>query len=122
VFQGGYLYGVCSYGHIRCLDAQTGRRIWETLAATGEARWSTAFFIRHRERCFLFNEKGDLILARLSPERYQEIGRVHLLDPTFDVGGRKVVWSHPAFAHRAVFVRNDREIVCVDLAKRGESR
>ena len=30
--------------------------------------------------------------------------------------GRKVVWSHPAFANRSVYVRNDHEIVCVSLA------
>jgi hypothetical protein len=30
--------------------------------------------------------------------------------------GKAVVWSHPAFAHRCVFARNDKELVCVDLA------
>jgi hypothetical protein len=30
--------------------------------------------------------------------------------------GRLVVWSHPAFANRRVYARNDKEIVCVDLA------
>jgi hypothetical protein len=29
-----------------------------------------------------------------------------------------VVWVHPAFANRRVYVRNDREMVCVDLAAR----
>jgi hypothetical protein len=27
-----------------------------------------------------------------------------------------VVWSHPAFAGRCVFARNDKELVCVSLA------
>jgi hypothetical protein len=27
-----------------------------------------------------------------------------------------VVWTHPAFAEKAVFVRNDVELVCVSLA------
>jgi hypothetical protein len=30
--------------------------------------------------------------------------------------GRPVVWSHPAFANRNVYVRNDHEIVSVSLA------
>jgi hypothetical protein len=30
--------------------------------------------------------------------------------------GRMVVWSHPAFANRCVYARNDQEIVCVSLA------
>ena len=31
--------------------------------------------------------------------------------------GRMVVWSHPAFAEKCVFVRNDKEVVCYSLAK-----
>ena len=30
--QDGYIYGVCSYGQLRCLNAATGERVWETLA------------------------------------------------------------------------------------------
>ena len=112
----GYLYGVCSYGHLRCLEAETGKRVWATLAPTGEDRWSTAFLVRHEDRYFIFNEKGELILAELSPAGYQEIGRMKILEPTQQAGRRKVVWSHPAFAGRCIFARNDKEIVCVDLA------
>src|SRR4029079_4959621 len=34
-----HIYGVCSYGQLRCLDAATGERQWETFQATGEGRW-----------------------------------------------------------------------------------
>jgi len=27
------------------------------------------------------------------------------------------VWSHPAYANRSMYVRNDKEVVCVSLAK-----
>jgi hypothetical protein len=30
--------------------------------------------------------------------------------------GRPVVWSHPAFADKCLFARNDKELVCVSLA------
>jgi len=33
------------------------------------------------------------------------------------VGQRTLVWSHPAFANRSVYLRNDREIRCYSLAK-----
>jgi hypothetical protein len=39
-----------------------------------------------------------------------------VLDPTNTAWGRDVVWSHPAFANRSVYARNDKEIVCVSLA------
>jgi outer membrane protein assembly factor BamB len=117
----GYIYGVCSYGELRCLNAQTGKRVWMTREPTGgqEVRWANAFLVKNGERFFLFNEKGDLIIANLRPEGYQEIGRVHLVDPTNSMPGRLVVWSHPAFADRCVFVRNDKEIVCASLAAEG---
>jgi outer membrane protein assembly factor BamB len=116
----GYIYGVCSYGQLRCLKAETGERVWETFAATTDGkpvRWANVFLVKNGDRFFLFNEKGDLIIAKLTPSGYEEISRAHLLDPTNTDPGRPVVWSHPAFANRSVYARNDREIVCVSLAK-----
>jgi hypothetical protein len=112
------IYGVCSYGELRCLDADTGRRLWMTREPTGgqEERWANAFLVRHQDRFFLFNEKGDLIIAKLTPQGYQEVGRAHVLKPDNFLPGRPVIWSHPAFANRAMYARNDHEIVCVSLA------
>ena len=118
--EGDHIYGVCSYGQLRCLKAATGQRVWETLEATTggkEARWANAFLVKNGDRFFLANEKGDLIIARLTPEGYKEISRTHLLEPTNTAAGRDVVWSHPAFANRSVYARNDKEIVCVSLAE-----
>jgi len=115
----GFIYGVCSYGQLRCLKMATGERVWETFQATtgGEpVRWANAFIVKHGDRFFLFNEKGDLIIARLSPRGYEEISRAHLLEPTGNAAGRAVLWSHPAFANRHAYARNDQEIICVDLA------
>jgi outer membrane protein assembly factor BamB len=117
----GYIYGVCSYGQLRCLKAETGERVWETFQATtaGEpVRWANAFIVKNGSRFFLFNEKGDLIMAKLSPRGYEEISRAHLLEPTNTAAGRDVLWSHPAFANRHMYARNDKEIICVDLAKK----
>lgn len=118
--QDGYIYGVCSYGQLRCLKADTGERVWETFKATtsGEpVRWANAFIVKNGDRFFLFNEKGDLVIARLSPKGYDEISRAHLLEPTNTAAGRDVLWSHPAFANRHMYARNDKEVICVDLAK-----
>ena len=76
----GYIYGVCSYGQLRCLKEATGSRVWEDLRATGRVkepteRWANAFLTPQGDRCFLFNEKGDLIIAQLTPKGYDEIDR-----------------------------------------------
>lgn len=114
----GYIYGVDSYGELRCLDARTGQRIWEDQSATPRSRWSTIHFVRNGDRVWMFNERGELIIARLSPRGYEEISRAALIEPTLDQlrqrGG--VCWAHPAFARRHVFARNDKELVCASLA------
>ena len=118
--ENGHIYGVCSYGQLRCLKLDTGERLWETFAATtGDkpVRWANAFIIKHADRFFLANEQGDLIIAKLSPQGYEEISRANLLKPTTTDPRRTVVWSHPAFANQCVFMRNDEEIVCASLAK-----
>jgi outer membrane protein assembly factor BamB len=118
----GHIYGICSYGEMRCLNADTGQRVWESLQATGSAkgprdRWNNAFIIPHEDRYFIFNEKGDLMIARLSPKGYDEVSRTHIIDPDNTMPGRLVVWSHPAFANKRLYVRNDKEMVCIPLAK-----
>ena len=114
-----HIYGVCSYGQLRCIDAATGERIWESMKATTvdeqPARWANAFIVRHGSRYFLANEKGELIIANLAPQGYHEISRAKILEPTNKAAGRDVVWSHPAFANGAVLMRNDHELVRASL-------
>ena len=56
--EGDYVYGIDSYGELRCLDARTGDRIWEDLTAVPKARWSTIHMVRNGGRVWMFNERG----------------------------------------------------------------
>jgi outer membrane protein assembly factor BamB len=116
--QGDYVYGVDSYGQLRCLDAKTGDRIWEDLTAVPTERWANIHMVRNGDRMWMFNERGELLIGRLSPAGFEEISRAKLLDPTTGQLPRRdgVCWSHPAYAYRHVFARNDRELVCASLA------
>ena len=90
VIDGDHIYGVCSYGQLRCIEvehrqaglgddegdprqahAAEGRR--RATNPDGGERWSNAFIIPHGDRYFLFNEQGDLIIAKLTPKGYEEI-------------------------------------------------
>ena len=64
----------------------------------------------------MFNEHGELLIAKLSPAGYEEIDRVKVIEPSNVAFGRDVVWSPPAWANRHVYIRNDKECICVDLA------
>ena len=121
---GDHLYGVGSYGELRGIDATNGARLWESDRMNAQDRWATAYFVRHRDRWFVTNDSGDLIIARFSPEGYEELDRTHLLAPTTRTrggatgrwGDRAVLWAHPAFANRHVIARNDAEVVRLSLA------
>ena len=119
--QGDYLYGVDGKGELRCVELATGEQLWTTYAATtgGDrgAHSACAFLVKQGDRFFLASETGDLIIARLSPEGYNEISRAKIIEPTGMAFGRNVWWSHPAFANRCVYARNDQELICVSLAR-----
>lgn len=118
LFQDGCIYGVGANGELRCLEAQTGKMLWESYAATcGEKTdCANAFLIPQGSQTVICNDQGDLILAHLDPKGYKEIDRAHILQPDHKARGRQVVWSHPAFAERCLFARNDKEIICVSMA------
>jgi outer membrane protein assembly factor BamB len=120
VIDGDCIYGICSYGQFRCLKLKTGERIWETMEVTKEkARWASGFIVRHGDRYFINNDRGELIIAKLSAQGYQEISRTQLIKPTSNPGNRRelgaVNWSHPAYANRHIVARNDEEIISVSL-------
>lgn len=119
VWLGDYIYGVDSYGELRCLSASDGERVWEDLSAVPRSRWSTIHFVQNKNLTWMFNERGELILAKLTPEEFVEISRVQIIEPTTEQLRQRngVCWSHPAFADRCIFVRNDQELKCISLAE-----
>lgn len=121
LIDGDTIFGCdCDSGHLRAVDLKTGKRLWQSLKPTTDDRpagHATAFLVKNNDRWILFNEKGELIFAKLSRVGYEEVSRAKVLEPTGEVFGRSAVWTHPAFANKCAFVRNDKEIVCVSLAR-----
>jgi hypothetical protein len=124
VLKDGYLYGIGAFGDLRCLRADTGKELWRTFAPTTgkSADCASAFLVPQGDRFVICNDQGDLILAKLTPKGYHEIDRAHILEPNHMAFGRMVVWSHPAFARRCVFARNDKQMVCLSLATDGREQ
>jgi outer membrane protein assembly factor BamB len=117
IIQGDFIYGVDSYGELRCLDLHTGNRIWENLTAVPKARWANIHLVQNADKVWMFNERGELIIGKLSPEGFHELSRAKLINPTAgQLDQRGVCWSHPAFAYKHVYIRNDQELLCANLA------
>ena len=121
VILGDHIYGTCSYGQLRCLRLATGERLWESQEVTQErARWASAFIVPNGDRLFISNDRGELIIARFTPEGYEEIDRTKLITPTSPPGVRRKLGQvsvvHPAFANQHIYMRNDEELISYSMA------
>lgn len=116
----GHLYGIAANnGAVVCADAKTGAEVWTSQDLFGgkDALFGSVFWVEQGGRVFCFTDAGDLVILKLTPKGYAEVARAHVMDPIGADRGRKVIWSHPAFANKAMVVRNEKEIVCFSLAK-----
>jgi len=119
LLQGNYVYSLNPAGNLVCLEAETGRQIWETDQVTRQKKGSgpCMHMTVNGNSVFIYNELGELILAHLSPQGYEEICRTTLVEPTYPFGGRKLTWTPPSFANRHVYARNEKEIICASLTQ-----
>jgi outer membrane protein assembly factor BamB len=102
----GYLYGVDGNEdedpEFKCLDPMTGEVNWSD-NSTGMSGAIVA-----NDYLIILGERGELIIALASPDRFDPITRVQIL------GGKS--WTAPSLAHGRVYARNIRgDLVCVDL-------
>ena len=113
----GYAYGIDSYGEMRCLDLATGDRVWEDTSLLANGRWATAHFVQNGDRTWITTEKGEIIIARLTPRGFERLSSARFITPETSLQGRNhpIAWSHPAYAHRSLFARNDSRLVCISL-------
>lgn len=114
VLRDGYLYG--SSGR-NAGDAQLACVNWNT----GVVGWSEGGLGRSSvtlvdDHLLILGEYGDLVLARATPEKYEEVSRIRPLDAA---SGRELLappcWAAPVIARGLVFVRGSGRIVCLDL-------
>ena len=118
--QDGIIYGYTDGGAMYGMEVPSGKRLWESTGPTGYESpkgSDTAFITKNGDRFFFFAETGHLVIGKLTPKGYEEIDRAKVLDQTNNAFGRKVVWCAPAYADKKAYIRNDKELVVLDLAK-----
>jgi outer membrane protein assembly factor BamB len=111
------VYGCDQSGEMMAFQIATGERLWETSKPISPRPQGsgTAFVVRCKDLFYLFNESGELVIAKMSPQGYEEIDRTKIISPSNFAFGREVVWCAPAFANGSIYVRNDEQIVRVPL-------
>jgi outer membrane protein assembly factor BamB len=104
----GHLYGFDNVGsagpvtHLTCVNAASGKRAWQ------QARFGKGNLIAADGKLFLSTMKGELVVVRATPEKYDEIGRATVIGTTRQA---------PALANGLLYLRDDKEIVCLDVRK-----
>jgi hypothetical protein len=115
LLRGDYVYSARSSGQLVCLEAATGKQVWETDKVTDLKNGAAIHPTPHGDGVFLYTDRGEVIRAELTPGGYREVGRAVLVQPAYPFGGHKVAWAPPAFANRHVFARTEKELVCAPL-------
>jgi outer membrane protein assembly factor BamB len=105
---------------LTCFELATGKKRWDDenqLTPAARNPHASIVWLNGADRVLALNASGELVLAKLSPQGYEEQSRTKVLN------GR--VWGHPAFAGRFLFAKTDgaeawqkggpHELVCVEL-------
>jgi outer membrane protein assembly factor BamB len=115
VFRDDFVYSAKSFGEFICVDAKTGKQLWETDKVTDSKSGASVHATANGDTTLLYNDRGELIRVRLTPQGYQELSRVRVLEPPA-TWNRKCAWAAPAFANRHIYARTNKELVCASLA------
>ncbi len=89
-----------SRGVFQCIELKTGKVRW-TSARPGHATVVVA-----DRKLFLFNDKGELILARVNPNQYEELARTEIFRG-------EICWTAPSLHRGRLYLRSPTRAVCV---------
>jgi outer membrane protein assembly factor BamB len=97
------LYGLDD-GSMACLDIASGERLWK------EGRYGAGqHLLLGSDLALIQSERGPVYLAKLQRSGFQELASLPAL--------QSKTWNYPTLAGRHLLLRNDREVVCYELAK-----
>ena len=103
----GYLYGFDNVGaagpvtHLACIDIKTGKPVWQ------EKRFGKGNLVLADGKLWITTMAGELVLVKVSPTGYQELGRSEMFGKT-----RQTI----SIANGRGYVRDDTEVLCLQLA------
>jgi len=100
----GHLYGFDG-SFFTCVNLADGKRAWR---ARGYGN-GQVLLLADQDLLLVLSEKGEVALVDASPEGHKERCRFQALE------GK--TWNHPVVAHGKLFVRNDEEARCYELAE-----
>lgn len=100
----GYAYALDRENGVMCIELKSGNVRWNGLRVSYDRRnpHASSWWAADGKAMYL-NERGELIIARLRPEKYEELRRVKVFSGS---------WAHPALTRNRLIVRDDEHISC----------
>jgi outer membrane protein assembly factor BamB len=109
VLVGDHLYGDSDDAGIPwCADLMTGEIKWKE---RGSGRRSASFAAAD-DRLYIRFADGTMVLAKVNPEKYEEVSKFKIPD-----SGARPGWSHPVIAGGKLYLREQDKIYCYDVKK-----
>ncbi len=108
VIHQGCLYGVDD-GVLVCLDLETGKRLWKK----GRTGFGQPVLLADQDAVLIALETGEVILASVSRDGYQELGRFQAIE------GK--TWNGPVLAGGRLFLRNGEEMAGYEVVPSNSS-
>jgi outer membrane protein assembly factor BamB len=100
VIRDSHLYGL-SDGRLTCVNLATEQKVW------AEGQYGNGQLVLAGNVLVVTSEDGKLTLAAADPAEYRELGRIDVF--------KDRTWNTPALAGKHLFVRNHREMACLEL-------
>jgi outer membrane protein assembly factor BamB len=88
---------------LRCVEAATGKVFWSKEKV---GKYHAALVRTGDNKLLMLGDEGNLTLLQPDPAGYKELCRAKVCGPT---------WAHPALADGRVYVRDEKELICVQV-------
>src|SRR5207237_1004347 len=106
LFRDDFIYSPRSGGLFVCLEAGTGREAWQTNTVTKLRQGACVQLVPNGSSLFLFTDQGHIVRANMTTAGYEELGRLHLLEPTSPLFDDDYDLAVPAFVNTHLIVTN----------------
>jgi outer membrane protein assembly factor BamB len=90
---------------LHCVEAATGKALW-TRPKVGQ--YHASLLRTGDDKLLMLEDGGDLVLLDPSPKEYRELARSRVCGAT---------WAHPALADGKLYLRDDKEVICLQLGE-----
>ncbi len=90
---------------LHCVDMKSGKELW---ARPKVGQYHASLLRTADDKLLMLEEPGELVLLDPDPKAYRELARSKVCGHA---------WAHAALAHGQLYLRDDKELVCVELPR-----